>query len=447
MNTYSANYLSRSLKLWALCLVEVAYMLPLLVIAHNYLVPELITLSAIYILPAILLGGVLLRSMVSVMWKRIGISILPGMLLALAGVAGPLGQPALLLAAGTGCALLGITSAERKRRNKLYLWGMALYLLAGIVFPRLPQLASYLSVLTWTGALCLAWTLFATNREFLQYSTFSKEAAGQRLPRGLRRHNSLWIGVIMAAAFLLAAGAGRYIAEGLLAFIRMIFGWLGRPSAEETPIQEPVLPPMEMNLPEQGQPDRLAQWLNMIFYVFGIVALLALIGLCGYLLYKKARNSRGIWRRLVDRLLSLLRRNNRSEEEAAFVDEETRLSILETTLNKWKDRLNPFSRIGRRAERWEDLCDNRERVRYLYRNALRAEQAEGYEVKSYLTPRETEEDIRRLPVAGKPGRTASSRDQRRSMADTLLGVYYRVRYGEQEPQDEEVARIRREMNL
>ncbi|WP_410771142.1 DUF4129 domain-containing protein [Fontibacillus sp. BL9] len=446
------DYFTRSLALWGLCLLETAFFLPVIVLAYTYLVlPEYLSFRVLCALPLVSLAGVLVRAGLPVLWKQVAASLLLGAGFAgLAAVAGSgtgskMEFPIFLLA-GMAFGIQGTSSAGRGNRLKLYWYGIAGYLLAGILFPRFPQLAESLPLVTWSGVFCLAWALFSSNAMYLRYSTFSEEGAGNPLPHGLRRHNMIWIGAIVLVAVMLAAGAGRWVGGVLLGLLRQIFGWLFRPRDEPEPVPEDVMQPPAMELsppPETHEPGWLSQVLDTVFFGIGTLVVFALLAAVLYWLYK---NAGGIWRRWIDGFLSLMGKTSTDAKNEAYVDEETTLKAWESGMKKWRGWLGPFSSRRGRGERWEDLSDNRERVRYLYRRMLKAEQAEGYEVKPHFTPQETEADIRRFP-ASKPRAGKSDWGKRRSTADALLGLYYRVRYGGQEPEGDEVTRIKTEMKL
>ncbi|MEF2966394.1 DUF4129 domain-containing protein [Paenibacillus sp. M1] len=446
---HSVGIAGRSLRLWCICLIETAFFIPLLVPLYVFLAPEWIAAEAFWTLPAVSLAGVLLQAALhqrlSVFWKRLAAALLLGAAFAAVFMAAGEGSRSVFnLPLGVIFAFQGVTSAGRKNRQNLYWCGVVLYLLAGIAFPRFPRLEASMPLITWAGIACLAWALFAANRDYLRYSTLSGNVSGSFLPRGLRRHNALWIGGIVLAAVLLAAGVGRWLGGIALSLLRLIVGWLSKPGAEAPPKAEQPAepPPMDFPVEEPREPGWLSEILDMAFYVLGTAAIAALLALGAYWLY---RNAGGIWRRWLDRLLTLLSRTAPGEAESAFTDEETRLAAPETAASGWRSWRAPFaSRFGKR-ERWDDLADNRERARYLYRRMLKEDRAEGgYEPKPYFTPLETEDEIRRQPASkardGKPGWK-----KRRSAADDLLGLYYRARYAEEEPRDEEIAAVKREL--
>lgn len=486
-----AAYFAEMLRFWLACLMEYILLLPAWILFAAFLRPPEFPAAGLGLLPLLSLAAVLLGTRLRKLWQRGAAALAFGAAFAAAaftwaGGPGALGfgdapsavqpptqaaavallQTAALLAAGVFCSLQGMTVRNRQGSFRLYWAGLGLYFLAGIFYPRIEALQGTVPLITWAGAFSLAAALFMTNHQYLRYSSQSADS-GERLPAGLRRHNRLFVGVIIAVALLLAAGAGRWIGGLLWGMLKAIVRWLTRPQEPAPPpLEEPKeeLPPLEPMLPaESHEPDLLAQILNYAFYVFGGLLLAALLGFVLYWLYK---NAGGIWRKAVDRLLSLLRRESAAPEQAAYRDEETSLFTWETALQGWRKVGARLFRNGKPPERWEDMKDNRERVRFLYRVFLRKERERGYPLKPHLTPREMVEEIKRETArqdeaakaakSGKRKRPAGSvvsekagetvRGELDSAADPLLRLYYGTRYGEETPRDEEVAELRRRLS-
>lgn len=92
------------------------------------------------------------------------------------------------------------------------------------------------------------------------------------------------------------------------------------------------------------------------------------------------------------------------------------------------------------------MRSNQERVRFLYRRLLLTRLHEGSEWKPGLTPLEMARDLllhddNKKDQRAKPGQAAH-----KAAIEPLIKLYYRVRYGGQEPDDEEVADIRRKLS-
>lgn len=447
-NTGSA-YITKTMKICLSCLGELVILMPLYVAGAVFVVPQYLSFAWIALLPLVSFLGVAVRHYVPVLWKKLAAAILIGAgCTAIVIASGLTGWLQLVGVVAVLFALQGMTAAERAGEAKLYWYGVALYFVAGIVFSRVDILRAQLPLITWLGIGCLALALFITNYDYLRYSTLSD--ASSPLPKGMRRHNTIFIVIILGLVILLAAGAGRWIGSRLLSIVKYIFAWFMRPSKEPVAPQPEEAAPLPMLFPgEVQEPGLLAHILNVIFYIIGGALVAVLLGLVLYWLYK---NAGGVWRRGIERLLALLRRRDHGEGNVAYHDEETSIFSWEETRQKWSHWRKAFNRLSRRQERYEDMTSNQERVRYLYRRLISAGREEGYPFKPGLTPRETVHNMQQYDEEQDKqarGRKSvnSGRITRRTAMEPFIAIYYRVRYGEQEPEDEEVAEIKRKLNL
>ncbi|MEJ9160720.1 hypothetical protein P4I20_09225 [Paenibacillus graminis] len=441
MKALSSDPLKSASRLWLYCIVEWLLFLPVWIVLQKYLQSGAALLPWIYTLPLVSMTGVLLRQKCNRKWKQLLAALILG---TLAGfIAGAFALKEIPLYAGAAlCAYLGITAAGRDNRLRIYVAGIAVYFAATIAFARIPLLQPSVAGLTWSGSLCLVLALLDSNASHLRYSSFS--GAGSRLPAGLRRHNRLFVLLFIAVAAVLAAGAGKALGTLIWHAAQAFFGWLGRlfsGSGGTAPPQEappPVMP--EMPPAETQEPGLLLMLLNYAFYALG-AAVLAVVLYCG--LRWLYRNTGGLWRRFIDYLLSLLRRES-IQNDTAYQDEEKSIFTWEKTVqgvrDYWKNRLASPSR----RDRWEGMNGGRERTRWLYRHWLNAKRAEGYLQRNYLTPQETMADIAEW--------NAGRKRQRKNEADTaasaeLLHFYNQARYGEAELPESEVLRLKEKLKL
>ncbi|MFD3259768.1 DUF4129 domain-containing protein [Paenibacillus lentus] len=440
MGNRGNTYIIRTLKLCLSCLGEIVVLMPLYLAAVILLSPRFLPLGWMVILPFISSLGAAIHSYVSVLWKKLGIAVLIGA--ASAAIFIGTGAEGLSSLIGLGAALFalqGMTAAARAGEAKLYWYGIALYFVAGIAYSRIALLRGELGLLTWLGAACLGIALFMTNYEYLRYTTLANKSASP-LPRGLRRHNTVFIVIILGLIVLFAAGVGRWIGHMLLQVIRHIVAWITRSSGEPEALQpEEVQEPPMMFIPEEIQkPGLLSQILDILFHVIGGAVVAAIVVFALYWLYK---NAGGFWKRSIDRLLALLRRQDRAGESAGYRDEESSIFSWEEKRQKWGQWRGALARFGKRQERYEDMHSNQERVRFLYRRFLLARLKEGCEWRPGHTPLEMARDMllhddKKKDQKGKPGQAAH-----KAAIEPLIKLYYRVRYGGQEPDDEEVANI------
>lgn len=433
-----------SLAIGLSAVIEWLMLLPVWLLMHTYLQRGEAAVTWIYLLPVLTAGGVLLRNVCSRLWKQLLAALLLGLLSGwLSGALTITGIP--LVAGAAVCAYLGMTAAARVNRLKIYMAGMALYFTGSIFFSRIPELQANVTVLTWSGSLSLILVLLDSNSSHLRYRSLDGDKA--RLPAGLRRHNRLFVAGFIILAAALALGGAKAVVMLLWNAARIFITWISRLfSGSEAPPPEAAPPAAAPQLPafEENEPGLLAVILDIAFYIAGTAVVLLMLYFTLRWLY---RNTGGILRRAVDRLLTLLRRESKPAA-AGYQDEETSLFTWEQTLRGfrkyWQSRLSPASR----RDRWEGMNGSRERIRWLYRHWLRARQAEGYEVKAYLTPQETAADVAAWSEGQRRKRTGHSSDGQ--TGNRLLKLYNKARYTDEELSElstEEEASLKEQLRL
>ena len=98
------------------------------------------------------------------------------------------------------------------------------------------------------------------------------------------------------------------------------------------------------------------------------------------------------------------------------------LNLRDLPKKYWDDLKNRVNDMTRRSLRWNELHSEEERVRYLYRSALRKARKNGYSHRDSYTPKEA------LHSAAQNWRTLED------VEPALTEQYNAVRYGEKEPQ-------------
>ncbi|WP_342566094.1 hypothetical protein NST84_13705 [Paenibacillus sp. FSL R7-0345] len=417
--------LTASLRLWLDCLIEGLLFLPLWVFLEVYLQPEQALFPWYFILPLVSLAGILLRHVFKRRWLQILASLPLGLTAGfILGGMEPNIIP--LMAVSALFAYLGMSAAGREQGLKTYAIGLFVYFAAVIIYARVPELQHSLTLLSWCGGLCLVLALLNTNISFMRYNSFA--AGTERLPLGMRRHNRMYVLLFILAAVLLASGAAKAIATLVLGAFYMLFGLLSRllSKSEEAPLGRQGMPASQEFLQtEIKEPGLLSAILDILFYSLAAVVVLAVLYFGLRWLY---RNSSGIFRRVVDALLAILRRES-AQEQTGFKDEEASVFAWDRTVQNlreyWRSRLKP----GGRNDRWEAMDGSRERVRWLYRHWLNARAAEGYKLKSHLTPQETGADVAEWSGDRKQGRKGERIGSEASAAE-LLQLYNEARYGQ-----------------
>lgn len=437
------DYLKVTVRLLLLALIDWLLFLPIWILLEKYLLSLQYSWVWALTLTVLVVAGVLLRHFCSRRWKQ----IIAGLILGAAPAIlfrglNPAALP--LTAAGFVCAFLGMTAGTRYNRQRIYSVGLTVYLIAAIVYPRIPELRGSMSLLTLSGAMCLVLALLYFNISHLRYSSFNAE--GERLPAGIKRHNRLLVILFVVIAAATAAGAGR--AVGLLIWnaLRLIFKWLTQLLSGSGDIPEPEsapVPPITM-LPqaETNEPGLLTIILDVLFYSLGTAAVLLLLFLALRWLY---HNTAGWWRKSVDAILAMLRKQS-SPEPTSFIDEETSVFKWESTVRSirdyWRNKLLPVAR----RDRWEEAEGPRERVRWLYRHWLLAKQEDGYEPKAFLTPLETGRDAYKWAEEMK-GQRNSERRRISEVPDDLIHTYNKARYSNEMPAEEVIIEMKKRLRL
>jgi len=351
---------------------------------------------------------------------------------------------ALGFAFGLAGMLMGATADRRSRSIPWYWAGVGLYAAGSIAFPYDARLAAHGRLLAAAGTVCLAVALLATNRAHLRYVAMA-DGDAPAVPSMLRRHNRIFVAALLAAALVLAAGLGSWIGrvlhDAVAGAFRLLAALLDRAPAPPPEPSAPAAPP-PMPLPPQGEPSRFSRIMDIALYALGWTILAAGAAWLAYRLYL----SGGLLRRWIGRLIALLAGSGRSPASDGYTDEEEVVFRWEEVRQRWRDSRIGRLRFGRREPGWNELADNRERVRYLYRRWLRGHTARGYEAKRHLTPLETERDVARWEAAasGRGGRSQAALGggaPEEASPSPLIRLYYKARYGEKPVSDEELARL------
>ncbi|MGN7763920.1 DUF4129 domain-containing protein [Paenibacillus sp. 22594] len=443
MKLQASELLKSTYRLWLICIVEWLLFLPVWIVLQMYLQSGAAALPWIYTLPLISMAGVMLRQSCNRKWKQLLAALLLG---GLAGIlAGAFSLREIPLYAGAVIsAYLGITSGGHSNRLRIYIAGIAVYFVATIAFARIPLLQPSVAVLTWSGSLCLILALLDSNTSHLHYSSFTGD--GSPLPRGIRRHNRLFVLLFIAVAALLAAGAGRALGLFFWHAAQAFFGWVSRlfsdSSRPEPPQEAPPQAMPEMPPAETHEPGLLAMILDVAFYAIGAAALIVILYYGLRWLY---RNSGGVWRRFIDSLLSLLRRES-PQNNTAYQDEEKSIFTWEKTVQGVREYWRSRTTSASRRDRWEGMNGGREQTRWLYRHWLKNKRAQGYLQRSYLTPQETAVDVAEWNESRKRQRKTQVTDADAASAQ-LLRVYNQARYGGTEPSEAEVGQLKEKLKL
>ncbi|MFC0216716.1 DUF4129 domain-containing protein [Paenibacillus chartarius] len=415
-----AGVLHGALKGWRDAIIEQLLFVPVWLAAGLYMLPdERWRALWLFTLPLLALCGTGIAYGTKRRWLRLVAALPPAAAhAAVFGGGKPAWMVALLALAACVAVLRGAAvtgAAARAAVVQRYTIGIACYGIGSIVASRLPEWIPYVPLLTAMGVFSLAVLLFTLNRRMLQREIFSSERGA--VTASTRRHNRLFVTVTLAAALavtILAAGA---MGNWVWSMVRSVLQWLFSSHSEPPPPlpDEPKPPAAAPTLPA-GERGWLSDVLDVLLYGIGAILLIAAVWFALRETYRRRQAIIRAMLRIVARLASYFGRMNAIDRDTGYVDEETDLPPAErldsgSPGKGWLGRL--FKRRAGR-ERWGDQADNRARIRYLYRQWLRAWTERGGTIPPNLTP----EELRRH---ANDAETAE-----------LIRVYYKARYSDSE---------------
>nr|WP_146250242.1 DUF4129 domain-containing protein [Paenibacillus flagellatus] len=337
---------------------------------------------------------------------------------------------------------LALVAWVRGRQNRLYGWdrsfvpgiawiGMIGYFLASFFYPRFDVTAPFAPWVTGFGIGALALALYRTNGSTLDKESLSTDAASKpRLSGETKWRNRALVFALFALILALAAfrtiasavkEAALFVFGGVYALLLQLFNLFG--SGPVGP--EPASPPPQDLGPlfEPAKPSAFAKVMENIMYG-AVIVLLAAAAIA--LLYVGGKYVR----RWLKRLMGWYGERLESGLEAGYLDEKQSLmdgrEWARERAEAWKRR---FADLFRKEPGWDDLADNRERVRHAYRRLLLGRMAGGYAHDEARTPRETGRELERRTPLG-PDEAAA------------LRLYEDARYGGKAVSDEQAAAVK-----
>ena len=293
--------------------------------------------------------------------------------------------------------------------------------LADVLFIRIRGIDSYSRPLNITAVLFLCAGLFVYNRESLRTET-SPDGKRAKFPKGSRRAGALTVTFFIAVALALAniQALRKFFTElaiSIAAAVILFLDWFGRVMGIGTPTQGGSAAPSNDNIMLDGDYTTESDFVQKLW---NVVLVLIIIGICiaaVYILIRVIRNLPGGLSGLLQRLFGIQPEENAYIDETEDLGDEQSLGdMLKSGLKKVGDRL-------RRPPRFEDMPNNREKVRLTYRRSLQR-LAKSNRSTLTRTPTELRGELER--IAGDP-------------ADEFVDIYNRARYSPDEISDSETA--------
>ena len=157
---------------------------------------------------------------------------------------------------------------------------------------------------------------------------------------------------------------------------------------------------------------------DFIQKLWNVVLILIIIGICAaavYILIRVLKNLPGGLNGLIQRLFGI------KPEENAYIDETEDLGEEQSLADMLKNGIKKVGDRLRRPPRFEDMPNNREKVRLTYRRTLRRISSRNH-ASLARTPNELRPEVEK--IAGEPG-------------DEFVDIYNRARYSTEEISDAE----------
>ncbi|MDF2964157.1 MAG: hypothetical protein K0S39_5892 [Paenibacillus sp.] len=312
--------------------------------------------------------------------------------------------------------------------------GLLLYFLSSVFMPFFPAFQPYLPWLLWCGLAALAISLLMTNQSMMKQETLSGDkepvlAAAVIWQNRILVFIALAV-IIIAVLFRKIQQAVLWLKEQLLAWLRELLSRTPDPPASNKTEQAPA------NLGGLGEGGQAAPWLIWLEKAFMVVMWAVLAALVLWLLYNVCRKLPKLLKVLYMKLLALLNRKELRKGPGGYEDDVESLMDWQALRDSMASRMKGW--LPRKAQprvKWDDLKDNRERVRYLYRSWIQKAVGNGYLPQRFLTAKETIQDIQ-------------SRDNKhRQPPDTLISLYEQVRYSDKAAAEKEVSRLKQSMDM
>jgi hypothetical protein len=318
------------------------------------------------------------------------------------------------------CGRLGIRAASRT----LWFIGMGGYLLA-LLFINPGAHNAHRTALQWAGTLYFIAGIVELNIASVRWGVqpVSAKERQTKPPKPLLRANLLLTCLFLSLSACIAffdslraaiAAAAAVPFRAVFWLLGEISRLLGRGESSMAPVHQDGFNLSEGLPMAEGSPP--PAWVDTLILVVGsLTAVAALALLLGYLVKVMIRKLPGFWVRLLNRLFA---------HDGSYVDETESLWSFERAKIRVGARLRAITNRLRRPARWEDMPDNRLKVRFAFQKHLQQH-------RSAYSPFRTADDWQETP---------SGSNMRR-----FTEAYNRARYGS-DPISNQDAEIAREVN-
>lgn len=322
--------------------------------------------------------------------------------------------------------------------NAFMIYSILLFVIIQPLKIPLSKLAPYGLLLTICGILAVIIGFFLTNERLLNgetSTTDNKSIVKSVTAAAFKRQNRWMVGIIVIVLCVISLFRVLFhaIEELVHSIITTVMNWLNRPAGEEI-IEPPVSEPPESALPIAAEPKDPAVWMLILEAILKYVGIGLVIVAGLLLLFFLGRALIRTMRKVFHQMLE--RANEKRSADAGYTDEVESLMSLTKWSDDWKKSMRKLIRGKHQNDiRWNELTSNGERIRYLYKSWIANHVHKGYAYHRHLTPHETISDLTAWRKQQKPA----------AEEQTLIRVYEEVRYGDQQPDEQMVATLKKRL--
>ncbi|HCS73935.1 MAG TPA: hypothetical protein DIW17_08675 [Clostridiales bacterium] len=307
---------------------------------------------------------------------------------------------------------------------------LAYYFFSYFFYGKLIAVQEYQHYLLIAGLIAIPSIFLLSNTEVLTQAS-QKELKDSTSMPAARKNNRVIIIITISAAVLIAGyqtlkdgflTAVKAVARFIFTLIQRLLEARDSLSGGEGPPSggAPELPPAEVKPP--------SPFWDAVVEIFGTVILIAMLLFAVYFIIKQLIK---LWLFLVEKIKKLMessRWGNGSEEE--YDDEKENLLDWQSIRKNYTDSIRSWWERMRSTEpKWNQLTDNRQRVRFLYRHLIIQAVSSGFRFSSFRTANET---IYELIEQGRLDQSTGSQ---------LKSLYGKARYGLDPILDTQVAAL------
>jgi len=341
----------------------------------------------------------------------------------------------LFILTASAAAVRGICAAERPMLvsfPKTYgIGSLGAYFVFYFFYGKILPLQEHQKMLLYTGLATVPAVFMIANAELLKQASHNEQRFSASMSRIKRNNRMIILLTVLFGAFI--AGFNTF-KEVFLITLKTVIGfvlyWLGRlfdMASVQRRSQGPP-PQGELEVLPEVEAKPMSPFWEKVIEIFAIIILAAALLYALYFLGKKIIQ---LFRYLAE-LIRRLREESSwagdttgySDEKESLLDWQSLRKIYGDALREWLDRI-------RRSEvKWEQLTDNRQRIRYLYRRLVLKAVDSGYGFRSFLTPNEVLDDLKNHNILDL---------ETKSMMEDLYG---KARYGDKDIEGTQVQMLR-----